>query len=61
MNVWCGVLCNKLNGPYVFDNLTGNVLQLVEDTLNNYCKGGTYYNNVGSKSFIKIQICTFRA
>ena len=25
VKVWCGVLGNKLNGPYVFDNnLTGN-------------------------------------
>ena len=25
MNVWCGVLGNKLTGPFVFDeNLTGN-------------------------------------
>ena len=25
VNVWCGVLCNKLIGPFVFDNiLTGN-------------------------------------
>ena len=100
MNVWCGVLGNKLIGPYVFDNnLTGNAYEvflrnelpgllediplmirsqmyfqhdgapphytlhvrdylnesflnrwlgrggsiLVEDTLNNYCKAGTYY------------------
>jgi len=24
VNVWCGVLGNKLIGPFVFDNLTGN-------------------------------------
>ena len=28
MNVWCGVLCNRLIGPFVFDNnLTGNTYQ----------------------------------
>ena len=29
MNVWCGVLGNKLIGPFVFDNnLTGNAYEV---------------------------------
>ena len=28
MNVWCSVLGNKLVGPFVFDNLTGNAYEL---------------------------------
>ena len=28
VNVWCGVLGNKLIGPFVFDNLTGNACEV---------------------------------
>ena len=29
VNVWCGVLGNKLIGPFVFDNkLTGNIYEV---------------------------------
>jgi len=29
VNVWCGLLCNKLIGPFVFDNnLTGNTYEV---------------------------------
>ena len=28
VNVWCGLLGNKLIGPFVFDNLTGNTFEL---------------------------------